>query len=115
MLNMQFAGKVVLVTGAQQGIGRAMALEFAAAGADVAVNWLDDEEAARGVADGVRATGRRAFLVQADVARLGAVKAMVVAVEEGLGPVDILINNAAIFPRVAFLDMAENDWDHVLD
>ena len=39
---MQFAGKVVLVTGAQQGIGRAMALEFAAAGADVAINWLDD-------------------------------------------------------------------------
>ena len=47
-LNMQFAGKVVLVTGAQQGIGRAMALEFAAAGADVAINWLDD--------DGCRAT-----------------------------------------------------------
>ena len=40
---MQFAGKVVLVTGAQQGIGRAMALEFAAAGADVAINWLDDD------------------------------------------------------------------------
>jgi len=48
---MQFAGKVVLVTGAQQGIGRAMALEFAAAGTDVAINWLDDEGAAQGVAD----------------------------------------------------------------
>ena len=43
---MQCAGKVVLVTGAQQGIGRAMAIEFAAAGADVAINWLDDERAA---------------------------------------------------------------------
>ncbi len=112
---MSCAGKVVLVTGAQQGIGRAMALEFAAAGADVAVNWLDDEGAARRVADGVRATGRRAFLVQADVARLDAVRAMVAAVEEGLGPVDILVNNAGIFPRVAFLEMGENDWDHVLD
>jgi NAD(P)-dependent dehydrogenase (short-subunit alcohol dehydrogenase family) len=92
-----------------------MALEFAAAGADVAVNWLDDEEAARRVADGVRATGRRAFLVQADVAGLDAVRAMVASVEEGLGPVDILVNNAGIFPRVPFLDMGENDWDHVLD
>jgi len=67
---MSCAGKVVLVTGAQQGIGRAMALEFAAAGADVAVNWLDDEAAATRVAEGVVAAGRRALLVQADVARL---------------------------------------------
>ena len=112
---MQCAGKVVLVTGAQQGIGRAMALEFAAAGADVGVNWLDDEAAAQRIADGVRAAGRRALLVQADVGRLDAVKAMVAAVEEGLGPVDILVNNAGIFPRVAFLDMVERDWDTVLD
>ncbi len=112
---MSCAGKVVLVTGAQQGIGRAMALEFAAAGADVAINWLDDERAATRVADGVRATGRRAFLVQADVGRLAEVAAMVAAVEKGLGPVDILVNNAGIFPRVPFLDMAERDWDYVLD
>jgi len=112
---MSIAGKVVLVTGAQQGIGRAMALEFAAAGADVAINWLDDEGAATQVADGVEAAGRRTLLVQADVARLDAVAAMVAAVEEGLGPVDILVNNAGVFPRVAFLDMAEGDWDFVLD
>src|SRR6266851_3418150 len=112
---MSFAGKVVLVTGAQQVIGRALALEFAAAGADVAVNWLDDEAAATRVADGVNATGRRALLVQADVGRLSEVSAMVAAVEAGLGPVDILVNNAGIFPRVPFLEMAERDWDYVLD
>ena len=112
---MSIAGKVVLVTGAQQGIGRAMALEFAAAGADVAINWLDDEGAATEVAGGVEAAGRRTLLIQADVARLDAVAAMVAAVEERLGPVDILINNAGVFPRVPFLDMVERDWDFVLD
>jgi NAD(P)-dependent dehydrogenase (short-subunit alcohol dehydrogenase family) len=66
---MQLAGKVVLVTGAQQGIGRAMALEFAAAGADVAINWLDDKAATQSVADEVRACGRRAILAKAEWAK----------------------------------------------
>ena len=112
---MQLAGKVVLVTGAQQGIGRAMALEFAAAGADVAINWLDDNAAAQRVADEVGACGRRAILVQADVARVEQVQAMVSSVQKGLGAIDVLINNAGVFPRVPFLEMTEQDWDHVLD
>ena len=112
---MQFGGKVVLVTGAQQGIGRAMALEFAAAGADVAINWLDDEVAAQGVAEEVGARGRRTVLVNADVGQIEQVHTMVSATEEGLGPIDVLINNAAVFPRVPFLEMTEHDWDHVLD
>jgi 3-oxoacyl-[acyl-carrier protein] reductase len=112
---MQLGGKVVLVTGAQQGIGRAMALEFAAAGADVAINWLDDDSAAQSIADEVRAQGRRALLVQADIGRLEQVQAMVSSTREGLGAIDILINNAGVFPRVPFLEMTERDWDHVLD
>ena len=112
---MGLSGKIVLVTGAQQGIGRAMALEFAAAGADVAINWLDDEKAARQVADAVQAAGRRALLHQADVARLDGTREMVAAVERDLGPIDVLVNNAGVFPRVSFLDMREGDWDHVLD
>ena len=98
---MQFAGKVVLVTGAQQGIGRAMVLEFAAAGADVAINWVDDDAAAQRVADEVRACGRRAILVKADVAQIEQVQAMVSAAQEGLGPIDVLINNAGV-PACAF-------------
>src|SRR5215831_6770535 len=112
---MQLTGKVVLVTGAQQGIGRAMAREFAAAGAHVAINWLHDDGAAQRVAHEVRTQGRRATLVQADVSQLDQVKAMASAAQEGLGPIDILINNAGVFPRVPFLEMTENDWDQVLD
>ena len=112
---MQLTGKVVLVTGAQQGIGAAMVREFSAAGADVAINWLDDEVAAQHVAEEVGARGRRAFLVQADVSRLEQVQAMVSAVRDGLGAIDILVNNAGVFPRVPFLEMTEHDWDQVLD
>jgi NAD(P)-dependent dehydrogenase (short-subunit alcohol dehydrogenase family) len=112
---MQLGGKVVLVTGAQQGIGRAMALEFAAAGADVAINWLDQESAAQAIAGQLRAQGRRALLVQGDIGRLEHVQAMVSSAREGLGPIDVLINNAGVFPRVPFLDMTERDWDYVVD
>src|ERR1700687_766671 len=115
MLNMQFAGKVVLVTGAQQGIGAAVALAFAAAGADVAINWLDDEGAAGQLGDEVRAAGRRALAVRADVARIAEVHSMVAAVAAGLGPIDILVNNAGVFPRVPLLERSEDDWDYVRD
>ena len=112
---MQLAGKIALVTGAQQGIGAAIARALAAAGADVAINWLDDEAAAEQVAVAVRAGGRRALLAQADIGKLDEVRSMVAAVAQGLGPTDILVNNAGVFPRVAFLDMSERDWDFVHD
>jgi NAD(P)-dependent dehydrogenase (short-subunit alcohol dehydrogenase family) len=112
---MQCADKVVLVTGAQQGIGRAIALAFAAAGGDVAVNWLDDENAAREVGDGVRTAGRRAALVRADMADLDAVRGMVAAAERELGSIDVLVNNAGVFPRVPVLEMTERNWDYVMD
>ena len=77
---MQLANKSVLVTGAQQGIGRAIAVECAAAGANVAINWLDDEAAAREVAGTCVAHGRRAISIQADMAKLGEVREMIDAV-----------------------------------
>src|SRR5207302_11196207 len=102
---MQCTGKVVLVTGAQQGIGRAMAVEFAAAGADVAVNWLDDEAAAQEVAASVRAKGRRAALLRADTGDGAQIREMITETERALGPIDILINNAGVFPRLPFLEL----------
>lgn len=112
---MQLAGKTVLVTGAQQGIGRAIAIECAASGADVAVNWLNDEAAARAVAGEVVARGRRAVTIRADMAKLDEVREMVAAVVSEFGGLDVLVNNAGVFPRVDFLAMSEADWDFVHD
>jgi 3-oxoacyl-[acyl-carrier protein] reductase len=111
---MRLAGRTALVTGAQQGIGRALALAVAREGADVAVNYLDDRPGAERVADEVRALGRRVAVVQADVARRAEVEAMVTTVVKTLGPPDVLMNNAGVFPRAAFLELDEREWDHVL-
>ena len=112
---MKLAGKIALVTGAQQGIGAAIALALAGEGADVAINWLDDEKAADEVAGGVRQCGRRALLVKADMSKLADIEAMVAETVRQFGPPDILVNNAGVYPRVPLLQMKESDWDYVLD
>ncbi|MDP2331227.1 MAG: SDR family NAD(P)-dependent oxidoreductase [Reyranella sp.] len=112
---MKLVGKVALVTGAQQGIGAAIAVALAGEGADVAVSWLDDRDGAEAVAAKVRAAGRRAHLIKADVARLPEIEAMVGETVRQLGVPDILVNNAGVYPRVPLLEMRESDWDYVLD
>jgi 3-oxoacyl-[acyl-carrier protein] reductase len=111
---MRLANRVALVTGAQQGIGRAIALALAGEGADVAVNYLDDASAAGRVAEEIRGLGRRAIAVQGDVSHAGAARAMVAATVRDLGVPDVLVNNAGVFPRAAFLDLEEREWDLVL-
>lgn len=106
--------RVVLVTGAQQGIGRAMAVAFAAAGCDVAINWLDDQSAAEAVGAAVRALGRDALLVKGDVGKLDDIKAMVDQAVAWRDRLDVLVNNAGVFPRVPFLEMTEAEWDLVI-
>jgi NAD(P)-dependent dehydrogenase (short-subunit alcohol dehydrogenase family) len=112
---MRLEGKVALVTGAGRGIGRGIAEVFAAEGAHVAINdfgALDDAEA---VAASVRSHGRRALVVQADVASRAHVEPMFERVWRELGPVDILVNNAGIETVVPFLDMTDDQWTRVVD
>jgi NAD(P)-dependent dehydrogenase (short-subunit alcohol dehydrogenase family) len=112
---MKLAGRIALITGAQQGIGAAIAIALAEEGADVAITWLDNEPAAESVAARIRKAGRRAHLIRADVARLADIEAMVADTVRVLGAADILINNAGVYPRVKLLEMREADWDYVLD
>lgn len=111
---MRCKDKIVLVTGAQRGIGRAVALRFAQEGADVAVNYLDDRAAADAIAGQITALGRRCCVVQGNVAYAAEARQMVATVEGDLGPIDVLVNNAGIFPRASFLELAEEEWDAVL-
>ena len=111
---MRLAGKVALVTGAQQGIGKAIALAYGREGASVVVNYLDDRAAAEAVAAQIRTGGSRALPVAGNVAHLADVRGLVEA-GATLGGIDILVNNAGIFPRVEFLEMSEAQWDDVLD
>src|SRR5262245_26329048 len=110
---MRCGGTVALVTGGQQGIGRAIALALAREGADIVLNYLDDEAAAGKIAAEIRTMGRRCVPVRADVSRAGDVATLLEAAERGVGPIDTLVNNAGTFPRSAFLDLSEAEWDRV--
>jgi NAD(P)-dependent dehydrogenase (short-subunit alcohol dehydrogenase family) len=111
---MHLAGNVVLVTGAQQGIGKAIALAFGREGASVVVNYLDDQAAGELIAKNIHEAGGRAIAVAGSVSRLSDVHNMVEA-GKTFGGIDILVNNAGIFPRVDFLQMTEAQWDEVLN
>jgi NAD(P)-dependent dehydrogenase (short-subunit alcohol dehydrogenase family) len=108
-------GKVALITGASRGIGRGIAEVFAEEGADVAVNYVSNEEQAEEVAGWIRSKGRRAITVKADVANRKNVEAMVDRVWKELGPVDVLVNNAGIETIVPFLELTDDQWTRLVD
>ena len=106
------AGRVALVTGAQQGIGRAVAEALGSEGASVVVQYLDDHETAAEIAASIVSNGSEALIVQGDVG-VRADCAEAFAVGQKLGGIDLLVNNAGIFPRRDFLNMTEEDWNQV--
>ena len=109
------SGKVALVTGASRGIGKAVALALAEAGVDVAVNYHTQDTAAQETCERIKSLGRRALAIRADVSQVAEVARSVKAVEEGLGPVEILVNNAGITRPQPPHEITEKDWDELLD
>jgi 3-oxoacyl-[acyl-carrier protein] reductase len=109
------AGKIALVTGGSRGIGRACALALAQAGADVAVNYRERQDAAQEVCSLLERLGKRAFPIQADVSRSSEVSRMVKAVEGELGTIEILVNNAGIGRRYPWDQVPEEGWDEIMN
>jgi len=106
--------RVALVTGGSRGIGRAIAVSLAEAGAAIAVNYRDKAAEARNVAETIRGAGGRAMAIGADVSQAAEVAAMMAAVERDLGPVDVLINNAGIGLVRTVDDLTEDDFDRTI-
>lgn len=112
---MNVEGKIALVTGGSRGIGRAVALQLAAAGADVAINYSGNEQAAKHVQQEIEKLGRKAIVIQADVAQSSSVKAMIKQVIDTFGTLDILVNNAGITRDNLLMRMKEEEWDDVIN
>lgn len=109
------SGKVAIVTGARRGIGKAIAQKLAEAGANVIVSDIDLKETQTTTEEIAYETGQETLAVKCDVTQKGEVEEMVRQTVEKFGKLDILVNNAGIAPFKPFLEMAEEDWDKVLD
>jgi pteridine reductase len=115
MTEKPLVGQVALVTGAAKRIGRSIALRLAAEGADVIVNYRTARTEAEGVVAEIRASGRRAITVQADVARRVEVTALFATAQVEFSRLDILVNNAGTFFPSNFEELTDDQWDGILD
>ncbi len=114
-MDLQLAGTVVLVTGAGQGLGRALGLGFAREGADVAFHYNSSAEGAEKSAAAAAELGVKAIAVGGDLRDAAAVDAIVQRVESELGPIGVLVNNAAVTKMQRFLDSTPEDWAPQID
>src|SRR5713101_3005696 len=110
-----FSGRAAIVTGATRGIGRAIVVELARRGADVAFNYANSADAAESLKNEVEALGVKVVASQCDVASTGAAAEMVKQVKDAFGRIDFLVNNAGITRDTLILRMKEDDWDAVID
>ena len=111
-ISFDLSGKAAVVTGANTGIGQAIAVALAEAGADVAVAGRSEPA---DTLDQIAATGRKAVNIKADLSSIEPVQRVVDEALGGLGRIDILVNNAGIIRRADLLDFSEEDWDAVID
>ena len=111
----EFAGRTAIVTGATRGIGRAIALELARRGADIAFNYAKSAEAAEILKSEIEGFGVRCLASQGDVANTEAAAEMVKQTKDAFGRIDFLVNNAGIVRDTLILRMKEDDWDAVID
>lgn len=114
-MDLQLAGKTVVVSGSGQGLGRAIGEAFAAEGARVAFLYRSSSAGAEAAAAAIRTAGGRALAVGADIRDDEAVRTAVATVEDGLGPIDILINNSAVTGTGKFLDTTPQEWARQAD
>jgi 3-oxoacyl-[acyl-carrier protein] reductase len=108
-------GKVAIVTGGASGIGAAVTRRFACDGAKVAINVLDLDSDATELREALLAAGHIAELFRADVSRSDQVKRMIMEVHEQFGLIDVLVNNAGVYPRADWRTLSEEAWDRVID
>jgi NAD(P)-dependent dehydrogenase (short-subunit alcohol dehydrogenase family) len=112
----RLAGKATVITGADSGIGRAVAIAFAREGADVLISYLDEHDDARETQRWVEQAGRRAVVVPGDLADPGQCEAVIRAAVEAFGGIDVLVNNAAFQRTYARLeDVPDDEWQRHLD
>lgn len=114
-VKMMLTDRIAMVTGGSRGIGQAISVSLAKAGADVVVLFAGNQKAAEETAKQIEETGRRALLIQADVSDANQVDAAVKQVLGQFGRIDILVNNAGITRDNLMLRMKETDWDQVVD
>ncbi|UCF60067.1 MAG: beta-ketoacyl-ACP reductase [Anaerolineaceae bacterium] len=111
---MELEGKVAIITGGTRGIGKAIVMDLAAQGTDIALNYRKSADLAQEHAETIRGMGRRALVVQADVSSFDDAQVMVQKVLEELGQVDILVNNAGMNWDGVVWKMTEEQWDRVI-
>ena len=112
---MELNGKTILVTGAAKRVGREIAITLARRGANVVVHYRSSDTEAKKVVRELEQLGVRSFAVRAELTRANDVKRMIERVIRHFGQVDVLINNAAVFPKAPFAQIQESDWNLAID